>query len=1340
MNDMQNSEVLPDQNNDHNSQETSSVAKNRTPNNLKQRLLRAVMVMGVLVLLLLAGIIVAAQSERGTRLLWRTTKVLSAGHIQAQWVSGTLAKGGNAESVRIHLSTVHIDINELSSTWHWQLLPLRWNVPHIAAQRLDIAIFPSNEPSTPIQKITMPFAMTVDDLNVRELNLIQGLQTTQLLDISGSLLTDKVQHHINLTHLRQGGAQYTGQVDVNGRRPFAIHGQLDATVSDENNDYAAHLMAQGDLKHLRLDLKADAAQDSINQLFGQGYVEVQLIDGWYIHQGHVDLKSVNPRLFWSSLPQANLDLSLDAQPTGLEASSNATTRKPVDGTWSLINHLPLTIAELGIPVHTGQGRFTLTDTQQTLSDMRVQLMNGGSLTGSGVFANQQGQIDVQVQDYNLKTIHQKLLNTALDGNVKITLNKGSQRYDGQLAQSGAVNMRIDAGVLMSDGVIDIQTAKISGLGNAQLALVGKIQMQETMPFEGKLGAQQFNLRDLGDFPSSQLAGVFDVNGDLKPNFKLNLKGDLQQSRWANVNAQGQIDISYQMPDKFEARQLDVTIGDNRFQAKGALGNPQDRLNLNINAPNLAQLQFGFAGSLNAVGDLSGALTRPRGKLQLQANQLAFLDNRIQSARVDGQWETGENGPMNADVSLVGYDVGRVHIKKFDGTVRGTQASHQFNSTFVGDIVVFEGSPASKTTAAKSVVQWILDGQASGSGSVTADGWRGQVNQLRNIGQPNVQMMQATAVAYEKQEFKLSNFIAKVQEAQLNMDVLSIQGQRINAKGNVSNLIANRWLSWLNIPLPFYPSDDFAVKGQWDIAMGAQPAGGFKFERERGNVALDARRKNIIELSDMDFQGRITGTQMALSGQLNGTSIGQNRIQGNLGLVNSAAGWVVTGLSPLNVNINAKLNALNQFNHLFGVNVRVDGQAQADLNLKGTLSSWVPEGVVTGQNLSFYELEQGIRLNEGVARIRVEPSQMVFEQFDAKGVEGTLSVDGTVGWGIKQGVNAKMTMNHLRPFARPDREVVLSGTTQLGFDGVRLFTITGDVLVDKALIDMPPFPPPSLGNDVHLAQPIGAGKNQAKTDIAYATQVDLNLNLGNSFRFKGQGADVYMAGNVRLRSELDNPEIRANGTVKITRGTYLFYGQTLTVQRGLVTFAGPIDDPSINILASRSINTTEVGVEVSGTLADTRARLHSNPDMPDEEKLAWLLFGRSTADLGGNDISAIAGAASLLLSTDQGRKITERFGIDNISVGAVGSNARGTSGTYVGVGKQFTDRFGIAYEQGIDTVSSVLKMTWSLSRSWQIVLRGGTNNGIDLQYRRRFDRISFTNKATDKNTDKKDEKK
>ena len=47
--------------------------------------------------------------------------------------------------------------------------------------------------------------------------------------------------------------------------------------------------------------------------------------------------------------------------------------------------------------------------------------------------------------------------------------------------------------------------------------------------------------------------------------------------------------------------------------------------------------------------------------------------------------------------------------------------------------------------------------------------------------------------------------------------------------------------------------------------GAQPAAVFGFERERGNIALDVRRRNLFELTELNFQDRMTGTQMALSG-------------------------------------------------------------------------------------------------------------------------------------------------------------------------------------------------------------------------------------------------------------------------------------------------------------------------------------------------------------------------------------------------------------------------------------------------------------------------------------------
>ena len=1283
-----------------------------------------------LLILLIGSVLIAAQSERGTRALWRATKVLSGGHVQSQWISGSLAHGGSAQSMQIHLSTVHIDIFELSGDWRWSVLPVHWQVDRLAAQRLDITLLPSEKKSKPLEQITMPLAFTVNDLSVPQVNLIQGLQTTELKDVSGSVSTDKVQHHINLTHLRQGGAEYSGQLAFNGKKPFVLDGQIDAVLHDEYNDYSAKLIGSGDLKHLNLDLSANSGTDGNNRgdLQGQGNLSVQLLDGFYIHQGHLDFKHINPKLFWASLPMADLDVVLNTNPTNSNttgasantssqapASDNTTERLPVQGRWTLVNHLPMTLAELGITVVSGQGQFTLTDKQQNLSDMKVALFGGGSLVGNGQFANKKGQIDVAVTDLNLQSIYAKLLKTALDGTATIQIEPQSQNYVAQLAQSGAVNMRIATDVQMGGGLIDIKKFTIGGLGAAELSLVGKIQQsQELMPFEGKLNVQQFNLRDLGDFPRSQLAGAFDVRGEMKPNFKLDMKGELTPSRWADANAKGQLDFTFQAPDRIEARNIDMTVGENLFQAKGALGKEGDRLQLNVRAPNLAQLQFGFAGRLNATGDLTGSLTKPRGRLDAQGANLVFFNNKIQSVDLKGQWETGNNGPLNADVNLSGYDVGPVNLRQLNATVRGTQASHQFNGRFAGNILVRE---AAKDHAA---VQWILDGQASGSGGITDNGWRGQIHQLNNVGQPNIQLAQSAQIAYENKEFKLSNLVARVQDAQLNINSLAIQGQRINSQGNVSNLVANRWLSWLAITLPFYPSDDFAIRGQWDIAMGAQPAGGFRFERERGNIALDARRRNLIELSELNFQGRMAGTQMALSGVLNGNNIGQNRIQGTLGLINGASGWVVSGLSPLNLNVEARLNQLKQFNQLFGVNVRIDGQAQADLTIRGTLASWTPQGVVTGQNLSVYHVDEGIRFDNGVARLRIEPSQIVFEQFEAKGIEGTLSVKGTVGWGDgqAQGVKATMVMNKLRPFARPDREVVLSGTTDLGFDGVRVFSIKGNIKVDKAFIDLPPTRAPELDNDVRFVQAPGT---KAKVEKVYATETDINLDLGPSFRFKGRGADVYLGGVLRVHSSADYPELRANGTVQITRGTYIFYGQTLTVQRGLVTFSGPLDDPSLNIMATRVAGSTEVGVELNGTLADPRARLTSNPDMPDEEKLAWLLFGRSTADLGQNDIGAIAGAASILLSTDQGRKITDQFGIDNISVGAV-DKKDGTSGTYVGFGKQFTDRFGVAYEQGIDTVSSVLKITWSLSRNWEVILRGGTNNGVDLQYRRRFDRL------------------
>ena len=103
-----------------------------------------------LLVLLVGTVLIAAQSERGTRALWKVTQVLSGGRVQSQWVSGSLAHGGSAQSMQIHLGTVHVDLFDVSGDWHWSVLPVHWQVDRLAAQRLDIALLPSEKKSEPL--------------------------------------------------------------------------------------------------------------------------------------------------------------------------------------------------------------------------------------------------------------------------------------------------------------------------------------------------------------------------------------------------------------------------------------------------------------------------------------------------------------------------------------------------------------------------------------------------------------------------------------------------------------------------------------------------------------------------------------------------------------------------------------------------------------------------------------------------------------------------------------------------------------------------------------------------------------------------------------------------------------------------------------------------------------------------------------------------------------------------------------------------------------------------------------------------------------------------------------
>ena len=186
---------------------------------------------------------------------------------------------------------------------------------------------------------------------------------------------------------------------------------------------------------------------------------------------------------------------------------------------------------------------------------------------------------------------------------------------------------------------------------------------------------------------------------------------------------------------------------------------------------------------------------------------------------------------------------------------------------------------------------------------------------------------------------------------------------------------------------------------------------------------------------------------------------------------------------------------------------------------------------------------------------------------------------------------------------------------------------------------------------------------------------------------------------------------------------------------MLSFNGAIDNPRLNVLALRKGLPVEAGVEVLGTTTRPRIRLVSNPDVPEPEKLSWLVLGRGASDASLGDSAVMMAAARALLGDNGGGDgLTKRLGFDEFRIGRADANSilgvlpqstvAGRTGTssaadVVSIGQRVTDDVHLTYEQGLADAEGALKLTWRITRQFQLLARGGYLPGIDAVYRWTF---------------------
>ena len=527
------------------------------------------------------------------------------------------------------------------------------------------------------------------------------------------------------------------------------------------------------------------------------------------------------------------------------------------------------------------------------------------------------------------------------------------------------------------------------------------------------------------------------------------------------------------------------------------------------------------------------------------------------------------------------------------------------------------------------------------------------------------------------------------------------------------------------------------------AVLARSGGDISLQAETGQggptrVAAGVREARLSLVSD----GNDVTLAMRWDTERAGTAEGQLRTRLQRGTAQGGAGgWQWPDDAPLSGHLKAQLPRIGAWSVLAPPGWRVRGSLATDLAISGTRGSPEFAGNAQADDLALRSVVDGIELGNGRLRARLDGRRLRINEFTLqgagdKGTGGTLTAQGEAGWvdGRPQ-VALNIQLERLRASIRTDRQLTLSGKLQALLTR-RLGEITGALRVDQARILLPDESRPELGDDVIVRTSRGAAAGQqgpAKTAKAAtstaapaalnspanrddrALKIDVQLDLGSDFLIQGKGLDTRVRGTLALAGEsLDAP--RLTGIVNTFGGQYRAYGQRLDIEQGMLRFNGPINNPALDILAIRPNLVQRVGVQISGTALLPRVRLYAQPELPDAEKLSWLVVGRSSAS-GGAEAALLQQAAIALLGSRTGLQsggLAASLGLDELSFRGASSTANGSvSEGAITLGQRFSRNFYAAYERSLSGALGTLYVFYDLSQRFTIRAQAGDQTAIEL---------------------------
>ncbi|MES2535996.1 MAG: translocation/assembly module TamB domain-containing protein [Pseudomonadota bacterium] len=1293
----------------------TSSSPNQAP--ARRRLPWIAAALAALVLALAALMLVALQTEWGARMLWQTASRMTQGQLSGEFAGGTLSSGIRLRNVVYRDDSKLVSIDRLESGWRLVRSPLTLIVQFLHLGTVDITLFPAPPaPRTLPRQLTLPLAIEVQNATVSQLAIHQDGQTMRSSDIRLQARSDRVRHAITLVQALTPQGTATAALRLNGRPPFDVAGTAGLSGKYDETPYRLDARLSGTLRALRIQLDVKA-----NNLDGQATIEATPFSAIPFRRARVSIRGLNPQAFNAEWPRA--DLNIHALLAPVEKRAGDLTPQAVAGSVSMTNAQSGAIDRGLLPLVSASADLVLDARRQQVSRITITLPGKATVTGGGDLRDGQGKLALQVSRLDLHALYTTLRPSQLSGPLAVRFAGDTQHVELTLAGPA---LAVAAQAALDPQRIVLHSALVRA-GAAQLALSGTLARDAQAAY-----SVTGSLRDVNPFQfltplprirnrNARINADVDVHGFLNPSLSAHIQFDVRDSMYANLPMTGGGTV------QIEGRQLlpsaaQLSIAGNTLRLDGSFGAPGNRAPGNrapgsrlvfaIDAPALDRLGFGWSGLLRLNGEIGGTLERPLVDVRYQAENLAFgayrLDSLSGAAHTTGVPGATPNARVKLDLNARGVRGGDLRLDSLDAGIGGTYADHAIRITATGSV---RGEALDLTLAAQGRLQEETQGLA----------WDGVLRTLENRGVPRVSLASPLPLGVGPGRLTLGAGRLTIAQAAIDLKSLRYEPGLISSEGAVSALDAGRLLAWwrrfTGASQPF--STDLLLDGSWNVMLADRADGFINITRRRGDLRLAG--DIALGLNTLSLRAVLQADRVMLDVQAGAQRIGTLRGQGQIGLQRADGRIALTPQAPVSARITAAMPRLRTLASLTGPRIALDGSLGMDLAVAGTLGEPILSGTVAADALALTLFDQGVRLRDGVARLRLADNIVELQRLEFFGGEGTLRVSGRVPLDRSaRGLRATIVADKLQLLTSPSAQMTVSGRAE-ATDASGQMLVTGKFIADRALFSRPEQAAPALDDDVVVIRggkpSTGAARGKAGLPGPFTPAINIEFGLGDNFHFEGSGADLRLAGRLTLRSEPGAPP-QAFGTVQVVEGSYEAFGTELVIEHGVINFQGSLRNPNVNILAMRREQDVAAGVQLTGNVRQPRVQLVSEPDLPADDKLSWLVFGRSSGATPGQAENLAEGAALGLLNMLGTGPIAKTLGLDELSIGETEMGLAGTQ--VVNLGKEISDRLYIGYEQGLTGATSVLKLTYELTRNWSVILRGGTVTGLDVFYSRRFD--------------------